>query len=553
MLAIVAAGMLLQLPELFWGLPGGKAINNATRILDGDVPYRDFWTMYAPGHFYLGALLFKLFGVHLWVTGVATQLLTVAAAALIFTIARRVGVRAAPAAWAAAAFVMVLWHPAPELNSYRTVLPLLFLAIDRVVRYVQGQSPRDLFIAGAWCGVGAWFKHDVAFHVSLGTVAGLVAAWVLSPAERRDGWVGPSGIIVRVAAGALLAALPMIAFLAWAAWPEVWQDLIVFPATDFRVVRGEAYPSLLPRWRWIATWLADPLSPVRIARMVESFSLWIEANVPQVVFLVGLFVVVRTRRTAAPAHLALALVALAMMPLFWASAHVQQNTHFRSLWLLSLLLGALVWVQTPRASTLRRLTTPLLLVQTAALLMGLVQSVAEIAYFWPGHRTLTVPTAAGVRLPGPSYDIYQPIATFVRAHVPETERIYAGLVRHDAVVISNQVFYYLAGRRVASRYNELHPGITDRPEVQREIIADLERYQVRCAILWDFGWPEATLNTIITERRRHLPELGATLLDDYFRQHFREIGRYGEYVLVWRKDVPLTALTSRSRRELVAR
>jgi hypothetical protein len=35
----------------------------STRVLAGDVPYKDFWTMYGPGQFYLTAWLFTLFGV----------------------------------------------------------------------------------------------------------------------------------------------------------------------------------------------------------------------------------------------------------------------------------------------------------------------------------------------------------------------------------------------------------------------------------------------------------------------------------------------------------
>jgi hypothetical protein len=543
-LVVLVAGMLLQLPGLFWDVPGGKAINNALRILDGDVPYRDFWTMYAPGHFYVGALLFKLFGIHVWVNGAAAHGFTALGAALIALIARRIGVTTAGSLLAGAGFVAVMWRPASELDSYRTALPFLLLAVDRVIRYVQRRRPVDLVLAGGWCGVGAWFKHDVAFHVTMGMVAGLVTAWALLPADRRSGWVRPPGILVRVAAGSLLTALPMIAYLAWAAWPEVWQDLVVFPATDFRVVRGEPYPPLMPRWRWVALWLDAPADPVRIARAVQAFSRWIEANVPQIVFLVGLALVVRARRTISPDRLSLALVGLATMPFFWASAHVQQNTHFHSLWLLSLLLGALVWTQAPRHSVLRWLTTALLIAQTAALLTATARAVAQIAYYWPNHGRLEVPVASGLRLPRPWYEVYQPIASFVRAHVPEDEPIYVGLIRHDAVVISNQAFYYLTGRDVASRYNELHPGITDRAEVQREIIADLERRRVRCAVLWNFGWPAATLDGIVAERRRHLPELGATLLDEYFRERFQEVARHGEYVLVWRRDSALTSAGS---------
>ena len=76
--------------------------------------------------------------------------------------------------------------------------------------------------------------------------------------------------------------------------------------------------------------------------------------------------------------------------------------------------------------------------QTAALLSVPARAVAEIGYYWSNHGTLQIPRATGVRLPRTWYDVYQPIASFVRAHVPEDEPIYVGLIRHDAVVISNQ-------------------------------------------------------------------------------------------------------------------
>jgi len=40
----------------------GLIVFGAQRVLEGDIPYRDFWTLYAPGQFYAVAGLFKLFG-----------------------------------------------------------------------------------------------------------------------------------------------------------------------------------------------------------------------------------------------------------------------------------------------------------------------------------------------------------------------------------------------------------------------------------------------------------------------------------------------------------
>jgi hypothetical protein len=45
----------------------GISVFYATRILNNDVPYKDFWSIYPPGHFYTLAILLKLFGSNLLV------------------------------------------------------------------------------------------------------------------------------------------------------------------------------------------------------------------------------------------------------------------------------------------------------------------------------------------------------------------------------------------------------------------------------------------------------------------------------------------------------
>jgi len=40
----------------------GVVVYGAERVLRGDTPYRDFWTIYSPGQFYTLAAVLKLFG-----------------------------------------------------------------------------------------------------------------------------------------------------------------------------------------------------------------------------------------------------------------------------------------------------------------------------------------------------------------------------------------------------------------------------------------------------------------------------------------------------------
>jgi hypothetical protein len=536
---LVTGGLLVQLPGLLWGIPGGKAINNALRILDGDVPYRDFWTMYAPGHFYLVAGIFKVFGTHVWTQGVAAQLLIAIDGALLFLLTRRLGLPVRPAVLIGAAFVLMQWGH-HEVTSYETSLVFLIFAIDRVVGYAQARlGPGALIVAGLLCGAGAWFKHDVSFHIAFGLIAGLSLAWLMTPGRRPAGGVSPAGVLLRIGGGAAIAALPVIALLAWKAGPDAWRDLVTFPAGDFRVVRGEPYPPLLPDWAWLELWLRDPGNLVRAAETSVRFSRWIQANVPQILFAGSLVALVRMRRSLPPATLIVGAVCLAAMPLFWAAAHVQQNTHLISLWIFSVMLGSLFLTSAAPHTWTRGALMLLIVLQTGSFLINPVRQLAEIAYFWPDHATLDFPSVAGIRVPRDRYEVNHPIVSFIRAHVPESEPIYAGLIRHDSIVINNQVFYYLSGRRVASRYNEIHPGFVDLEPVQREIIADLNRLNVRCAVLWEFGWSKAFMDDILAARRQAIPAIGATVLDEFFRREFQEVARYGEYVLVWRKGIPM--------------
>ena len=535
---VVAIGILVQLPGLVWGVTDGKATNNALRILDGDVPYRDFWTMYAPGHFYLAALLFKLFGVHIWVAGIARLTLVAINASLLFVITRRIGLERRPASLVAASFILMKWAFGPSLSSYESVLPFVLTAIERAIAYAQTGRTSALVVAGLLCGVGAWFKHDVSFYVTVGIVAGLSLSWLLLHGRRPDYWVSPIAMATRVGGSALVGVLPAVVFLAVVAGPDAYRDLIEFPATDFRVVRGEPYPPLIPRWDRVSPMFAIPPTPIGAYRSVEYLAEWLQANAPQLVFIVGVAALLRYRRTLSPAAVASTAIALSAMPLFWASAQVQQNTNFSTMWILSILLAATAATAVGQ-SAWRRAIGISFAVYTAAFILGTLLGMAEVAYLWRGHATLQFPAVAGVRIPQHRYQILQPIISFIRENVPPSEAIYSGLVRHDAVVISNQNFYFMSGRRVASRYNELHPGIVDREEVQREIIGDLERLGVRCAVLWDFGWPKPLMEDILAYRRQYLPEIGSTLLDRYLAEHFQEVARFGEFILVWRKDVPM--------------
>jgi hypothetical protein len=116
-LILGAVAFLVFLPGVFWGLPGGKTMAGALQILDGRIPYRDFWTMYAPGMFYLSALIFRVLGQEIVYQGVATYLLNAGLVAALFVIVRRLGLPRRRALAVGSVTILALWSTSPGIST----------------------------------------------------------------------------------------------------------------------------------------------------------------------------------------------------------------------------------------------------------------------------------------------------------------------------------------------------------------------------------------------------------------------------------------------------
>ncbi|MGQ0720458.1 MAG: hypothetical protein ACT4PE_02665 [Candidatus Eiseniibacteriota bacterium] len=513
-LRVFVFALLALLPGALWGLPFGKFIVGAGVILDGGTLYRDFWTMYAPGSFWLVALLFRAFGDAVLVQAVAVVVLRALSAAVFFRLLRRVETPPRFAAALTAVFVGMLWDTAPELDSYPPALLLLLLATGRAL-------DRRWVAAGVLCGIAAWFKHDVAAYMA----AAFAIATIVSPAGG-----GRVRAVTRLALGAAVPVVPVAAVIALSAGAYAADCLFVFPATVFAQVFGERYPPFLPDFLPAAgQWLAAP-ADLRVGKQaLGEASTWIMAHLPDLAVLGGAgFALLRRRRD--PERARVTLLFAAPIPFFWMAAHVQRNTHVFSMAAFSLLIAALLWRDASRAG--RAALAAVVGIYAAGLWTSPAMSLALAASQFRKSRTLDFPAARGIRVSRADAEVYGPIVERIRAEVPREEPIYAGVARHDAVVIGDLRFYYLTGRRGCSRYYELHPGIADAPDPQREIVRAIEEQRVQRVVLWRFGWPDATLDRIKRQRQRALPDLGATVLDEYLAEAFDPELSHGEYVLL---------------------
>jgi len=203
----------------------------ASRILHGQVPYRDFFTVVTPLGFYLQALLIAVFGPGLLVGRIAVAVVGAGIAMAIYGAGSQVAAR--PLALAAA----LAWIPwgipywAQPNYSWDVNLAALLAAW---VALRAGAGRARWWTPGLLAALTVLTKQNV----------GLVAAVALAGyAAWRGGWPGLRGYTLGL-------ALPLAAFLAYLAgehalgafwYQTVWFAAHVFPG---RTAAGIPYPTL---------------------------------------------------------------------------------------------------------------------------------------------------------------------------------------------------------------------------------------------------------------------------------------------------------------------
>jgi len=170
-------------------------LENATRIADGDVPYRDFPFPYAPLTFLKQAAIIRLFGHHYWMHIAYAAIAAAVATALTYSIVRLLGCRpittlifTAPLAFLG--IYCIVPHPFYDPDACLAILVAFVL-------FLAGKHPALRFLAGFVAVVPMFVKQNIGLP--------FLAAAVLVVLFTRN-WAAVAGIAVALAGAVLVIA-----------------------------------------------------------------------------------------------------------------------------------------------------------------------------------------------------------------------------------------------------------------------------------------------------------------------------------------------------------
>ena len=489
----------------------GYLLGGVTRILDGQVPYRDYHHTYGPGRFYLVAFLFRLFGENLLVVRGLWVALKVATVLLAWFTGRRF-LSTGGAAAAALLFIVIPgpWHK----SFFHFFLLANLLALGGLSERGRG----TVAAAGFLAGLTFLFRQDLGiFVVAVYGLLFLLGRWTGETPRRAGAYF-------------LFALFPIVPFLIYFAWEGALgaaaEKVLLAGMRDNRT-NALPFPPLF-----------QPVSggASGLAFLLLRLLYYLPVPLCVVAGIVGAGRVFRGNRTALPLFLTAVLGILAFNQSLWRSdlAHLFQS--LGPFWLLA------VWSVDAGA---RRRGWP---VRAAVFAIPVVVHLALASYASvyrsPGGRARVaseklqpIPpyyTGSIVQVAGPEVRLpYEraPLRTspdhagFLRAIGESIDR-YSERGDYMLTLPGYQLFYFLFDRVNPTAYVHLRRAL-DTPGEEERYIADLLGKPTKVVLLRE--------QAIDGKEERRLRVYAGGICDAVERE-FERVERFGDLVVYRRKE-----------------
>ncbi len=492
-------------------------IYGAERVALGDIPYKDFWTLYAPGNFYLMAALMSVFGWSIISERIITILIIYLCCLLIYVISSKVfGRKKALLPFA----IAIVWCGFAPMYGRAIPPALVFSLISALFlfKFFASQHRKWLIYAGAAMAITGVFRHDMGAYL-FGTEWQAVF-WASLSHDIINNERTKKKIIFGIknamfyTLGSAIAALPFAIYFLWQVPIDLLADhMFNIPLTTFRQTRN------LP--------LPNPFAAIGtegISQKVILFWNGIIFYIPLLIYiLIVMFIILRVKRKTLKLNGVRFWQELMLVNLganFYNQAMVRSDTEHL---LPTMLIAAILLV--PIIEQVSRRKLRYFVVIFSFLFIISIPAAYKARDLLKSHSATTAAfdftRAKGIKADSRWVADYQNVLHYLDNHVAADGKIFVGNVYHDRILLNDVMIYYLSERGSATKYHELHPGIATTKKVQREIIEELQSKNVEYIVL--VAMEEAA------EPNESSKSSGVYLLDEFIRNNFSEVEVYGDY------------------------
>lgn len=497
----------------------GLMVYTSARIMNGDIPYRDFFSNFPPGQLYLVALLFKIFSVNVIVERIASVIILSFLSLTVYLIADKILPRwLALLAW----FISLIHIGSYGFygNAVPSALFFIMLSVLCLFLYVDGKQRGWLLVSGAMLGIAILFRYDIGGYAFIAEFLAIFAF--------IDNDAGKFKIASFIPAGMMIALIPLLYFFGVVPINDLVYDFVVFPFSIYPQSRALQYPFPIPDpSRYFSSGISLPGQFIfeTISRVPFYFPF-----LEYVLAAVMLISIMRGKKDILGKSNTWKVIILLLLGILLLNHAVVRSdeAHVFSTMIPAIMILC-VLISLIKESKRNKILFSILASLTALLIIinPLYKKSVQIrrAVFSKQNVSFELERAKGIYLRDKNEADYQDMIKLIQSNVPEGEKIFVGNYRHDKSFISDIMVYFLSNRESATKFHDLHPGIVTTEPVQQMIIRDIEMQKVKYIVLWDNESGETSSQ-----------KSGSKILDDYIRSNFSCTGLFGEHSL-WKRNM----------------
>jgi hypothetical protein len=217
--------------------PSDEAIYlyDATRIIAGDVIYRDIFDVITPGYMYLMAALFEIFGADIATARWAQAILHGCTGVVLYWICRRLQVRPMLSWPVALAYLVIAQQAWPVASQHWLSTTFMFVVLLVAIANRQTQL-RAAMQTGLALGVLNAVQQQRGLFIAVGMFAWVGLDAALERYYRQQPvWPLLRGRWLRLVGGTLIVMVPvLVGVVAIAGFAPAWRALVSFPLFEYR-------------------------------------------------------------------------------------------------------------------------------------------------------------------------------------------------------------------------------------------------------------------------------------------------------------------------------
>jgi hypothetical protein len=478
-------------------LDEGLVLVGAERVLNGEIPYKDFFLMYTPGQIYALAFFFKVFGISITTERAYDIIIKSLLSISIFLIIRFYAPKAFGLIGWAISLIWITFSVFPAYPAYSSLL-FIYISIYFLLLHMKQSKLHFIIFSAISIVCSVLFRHDFG---ALITFVILFILLIRKISKEEPSWVP---LILYILSG-IIASLPFfIYFLLNSDITLMIRDLIIFPVKEFPKYQSIPYPFLsrntLPFYVFPAILLFGILSSL--------------------IFL--------KRKTDNTLTHGILLISLCGIVLFNQVRVRSDFVHLLPVALTSILLASILLYTVPKVLSLTKR-------QTSIIIIAFI-TIFSITLYNPIYRKFPYlrirytienlnPDIERAKYTKLSHDLKN-VVTYIKNNTYKDEYIFVGVKNHDKLIFNHTIIYFLAERNCPTKYHEFNSGLTNTLEIQEEIINELKAKPVRLAVLTP-GWhEEPNLSKVDTK---------IDLLDNYILDNFELKESFGKFEIWTRR------------------